>query len=271
MYGKFFESAFTGSMMGAGADAFALLGYIIANTKKSHVELNPRFLSAVIGMPEENVMRAIEFLSTPDPKSRNPEHEGRRIVHEAGFQYLVPSWRHYHDILNEDDRRDYNRQKQRECRERKRQHKFVPAPGGENGGLTALPETFPTIKRAIEIGESVGCSQELVEKIWRQSAARGGKDSKGVVITDWENYLRVSQQYDEDRRAKLASGNGRPSTVNELRFQIQTVQDVISAHVANRESINHNPKCSDAEKADLRLQKKRLQDLQQQVANAGTK
>ena len=121
MYGKFFSSTFTGSMFGAGADVFAVWGYIIANTVESTVELNPQMLAAVLGSTPERVEMAIDFLCAPDPRSRNAEHEGRRLMKDGPFHYFVVSHQHYKAIRNEEERREYNRRKQAESRARKKE------------------------------------------------------------------------------------------------------------------------------------------------------
>lgn len=123
MYGKYFVSTFNGSMYGAGPVIFAVWGYVIAHTVDSQVELNPKALAPMIGTTVEEICQAIEFLCRPDVESRNKDEEGRRLVREGQFAYRVPSWDHYHNILNETERREYNRQKKAEQRVRDRQHK----------------------------------------------------------------------------------------------------------------------------------------------------
>lgn len=118
MYGKFFDTTFTGSMMAAGADVFAVWGYVIANTVKSHVELNPRLLAAVIGATPDRMQKAIDYLCAPDPQSRNEAHDGRRLVQDGQFQYFVPSHDKYRAILDAEDRREYNRAAKRKSREK---------------------------------------------------------------------------------------------------------------------------------------------------------
>ncbi len=118
MYGKFFASAFSGSMLGAGPDVFAVWGYVIAHTVKGTLELNPKLLAVVIGMPEERVDVAIKVLCAPDPNSRSQEESGRRLVHEDAFQYRVVNHGKYRGIRNEDDRREYNKLAKRRQRER---------------------------------------------------------------------------------------------------------------------------------------------------------
>ena len=56
MFGKFYESTFTGSMMGKGPGVFAVWAYIIAYTKPdSYVEINPKLIAILIGMDVDNV------------------------------------------------------------------------------------------------------------------------------------------------------------------------------------------------------------------------
>ena len=116
MYGKHFKSAYTGSMYGAGADIFAVWGYVIAHTVKSSLEINPRMLAPILGMTIKRVQAAIDYLSAPDPDSRNTDSEGRRLVKDGAFQYFVPGWERYNKIKDEEARREYNRDKKRESR-----------------------------------------------------------------------------------------------------------------------------------------------------------
>jgi len=118
MYGKFFASTFTGSMVGAGTDVFAVWGYVIANATSGQVELNPKLLAPMLGTSVEAVTQAIEFLCRPDDESRSQDHNGCRLIREGTFAYIVPNHLKYRSIRNEDDRREYNRIKKQESRER---------------------------------------------------------------------------------------------------------------------------------------------------------
>lgn len=119
MYGKIFESCFEGSMVGAGPCVFAVWAFTISKTFDSLVEINPRLLAAVIGAPVEEIEKAISYLSSPDPESRNKEHEGRRLIHQHAFTYFVPSWEKYDAIRNQEERRVYMRQYMKDYRKEK--------------------------------------------------------------------------------------------------------------------------------------------------------
>ena len=84
MYGKCFSSMYEGSMVGAGPVVFAVWGYCIAKADlDGTVLLNPDLLAPVIGTSREEIVSAIQFLTQPDEHSKNPEHEGRRLLHQS--------------------------------------------------------------------------------------------------------------------------------------------------------------------------------------------
>jgi hypothetical protein len=118
MYGKLFESTFTGSMYGAGPVVFAVWSYIIAHTNSdSRVELNPAALAHTLGVKDvKEVHSALAKLASPDPDSRSKTSEGRRIVKEGEYQYLVVNHGIYRAIKTAEQRKEYNRLKKRESR-----------------------------------------------------------------------------------------------------------------------------------------------------------
>jgi hypothetical protein len=120
MFGKHFASMYEGSMMGAGPTVFAVWGYVISKAVNGEVELNPRLITVLIGSTEEDVESAIDYLCSEDPRSRNKDENGRRLVKTGEYSYSVTSHALYRGIRHEDDRRDYNRRKQAEYREKKK-------------------------------------------------------------------------------------------------------------------------------------------------------
>jgi len=120
MFGKLYDSMYTGSMFGAGAHVFAVWGYCIANGIKGGgtLELNPRMLACTLGCSEEEVEKAIAYLCAPDQKSRNKTEEGRRLVKDGEYQYRMVNFKDYFGIRSQDERREYNRHRQRAHREK---------------------------------------------------------------------------------------------------------------------------------------------------------
>jgi hypothetical protein len=140
-YGKHFSSMYTGSMVGSGALVFALMGYVIANMQPDkkvgfQVELNPVLLAAILGEKEDDVAAAIDFLCSPDPRSRSTESKGRRLERLGQFDFRVINGAKYRAIRDEEMRRESNRINQAIHRIRK---KGIPL-AGEMAYIKALNE-----------------------------------------------------------------------------------------------------------------------------------
>lgn len=117
MYGKFFASTFTGSMVGSGLNVFAVWGYVVANAKADGtVELNPPILAAVLGCARGEVEAAIAVLCAPDTNSRSKKHDGRRLQQAAAFLYEVVNFTDYRAMRDDDSRRNYMRDYMRDYR-----------------------------------------------------------------------------------------------------------------------------------------------------------
>ncbi len=119
-------------MVGAGCHVFALMGYVIANHKPDkvvggQVTLNPKLLSVVFGEDESRIQEAIDYLCSPDPKSRNKAEEGRRLVKIGEFEYKVVSAAIYRQIRNEEERRESNRVAQEKFRKKPKPSKPLKA------------------------------------------------------------------------------------------------------------------------------------------------
>jgi len=103
-------------MVGSGPVVFALWGYILSNTRDSHVEINPVILATILGCTTAEVQEGLDYLLAPDPSSRTKEKEGRRLIQTGEFSYFVVTYEKYRAIRNEEDRRDYMRQYMRDYR-----------------------------------------------------------------------------------------------------------------------------------------------------------
>jgi hypothetical protein len=119
MWGKVFSTMFEGSLRGKGAVVFSVMTYIITKTQNSVVTLNPEVVAFLIGCKTCEVKDAIDLLCAPDPDSNLKEHEGRRLIREAQFQYRVVNWAYYNSIRNEEERKESNRVAAARYREKK--------------------------------------------------------------------------------------------------------------------------------------------------------
>jgi len=111
MFGKFYESTFTGSMMGKGPGVFAVWAYIIAHTKPdSYVEINPKLIAILIGMDVNDVVNIINSFCTPDVYSRSKAESGRRLIKKGEFIYKVVNYNAYRNFRSDEERKVYMRE-----------------------------------------------------------------------------------------------------------------------------------------------------------------
>lgn len=113
---------YTGSMVGLGAEYFAVWGYVISHMRPdkeigAQVEINPKLLSVMLGEPEEAIERVVKHFCLPDPKSRTPDEQGRKLVQMGPFDFRVVNGKKYIEIRDEEERRKANRDRQAKFRE----------------------------------------------------------------------------------------------------------------------------------------------------------
>jgi len=117
MFGKMFTSCYRGSMHGKGPIVLSLWPYIISHCDRDGVvELFPATVCDDIGMSREQFDDGMRVLTDPDPDSRNPDEEGRRLVKLGPFQWRVVSHEHYRAIKDMEGHREYMREAQRRSR-----------------------------------------------------------------------------------------------------------------------------------------------------------
>lgn len=145
MYAKLFQQVLTSSLTeNEPIDVRGVFFMLMAAADKSgNVLGSDSTIARIINVPLEQFKTCMEALLKPDPASRSPEFEGRRVVPlERGLGYLLPGYVKYSGTMTDDQRREYFRVKQIECRARKKE---AEATLGMEGKV--LPKTPPSPNR----------------------------------------------------------------------------------------------------------------------------
>lgn len=79
-YTPVFGSIFQGTLCGKYPDTAAWLFLLALADKNGEVDMTAQFISAVTGMPVDDLTACIERFMQPDPCSRSAAEEGRRLV-----------------------------------------------------------------------------------------------------------------------------------------------------------------------------------------------
>lgn len=115
MYAKVFAQIYDGTLCTHGPWE-ALVTFqqlLILADKDGNVDMTIPAISRRTTIPLEILEKGIKALLEPDPHSRTPTEEGRRIIPLApgrDWGWSVVNYTHYRSIKREEDRRDYHRE-----------------------------------------------------------------------------------------------------------------------------------------------------------------
>ncbi len=180
MFGKIFGSVFTGSMYGSGPTVFAVWAYVIATARPPGTcELNPRLLADCIGCSVDDVRKAIEYLCAPDPNSRNPEHEGRRLLHIEAYTYQVVSWQKYRDMRDDESRRAY----QREWIARKRRERKDASANADNVSTRSVDKMSTNVRQTSTVDTCLSMSTKAEAEEEEEEKKKQGTQKVSTVST----------------------------------------------------------------------------------------
>lgn len=119
MYAKVFKSMFDGTLRGR-SDALLVFVNLLANSdREGFVDKHFLAISQETGLSVERVVAATLELESSDRQSRSQELEGRRLERMDAHRewgWRIVNYGKYRKLRDEDDRREYNRVKQKESR-----------------------------------------------------------------------------------------------------------------------------------------------------------
>ena len=116
MYSKLYRTIFDGSLYGQFEPLAVFMAMLALTDQHGDVDVSPRKIAGSLGCPLDFVERGIEALMQPDPESRTPKEDGRRIVpllndedEPRPFGWRIVNYGKYRSIRNEEERRAYKR------------------------------------------------------------------------------------------------------------------------------------------------------------------
>lgn len=121
MYGKLFSQMYDGTLATKGPwqALVTFQQFIILSDKNGIVDMTADAIARRTTIPLEIIESGIKTLMEPDPGSRSPDEEGRRLVlvsDSRDWGWRVVNYEHYRKIRSEDERREYQKQYMRKRR-----------------------------------------------------------------------------------------------------------------------------------------------------------
>ena len=122
MYAKLFASIYQGTLRGNTHGLVVFTNLLAHADASGWVDIHPRAIAEEVGLSLAEVQKALLELEAPDPDSRSPEQEGRRILRmdeHRSWGWIIVNHGKYRAIRNEEDRREQNRLAQKRFRDKK--------------------------------------------------------------------------------------------------------------------------------------------------------
>lgn len=142
MYGKVFQQIYDSSICTNWKALVTFQQFIVMADSQGIVDITPHAIAQRTGIPEDIIRTGIEALERPDPESRSPEEEGRRIVRlqpHRSWGWRLVNYAHYRDLASREALREGNRERKREERGRSR----PVTPSHDSSHLSRHPTPTP--------------------------------------------------------------------------------------------------------------------------------
>jgi hypothetical protein len=130
-----FGSMWQGSLYGRFEASAVFMVFLSLSDRDGHVDMTPEAIAGTCGWPLDFIKSGISELEKPDPRSRTPDEDGRRIVlleEHRDWGWQITNYGKYRDEMRSVDRREYLRQKKAEQRARQRKSTSQPSSTGDN-------------------------------------------------------------------------------------------------------------------------------------------
>jgi len=204
MYAKIFAALFDGSMRGKSDIQLVFINMLARADEEGFVDKHPKSIADETGLSLKKVKSALISLQSPDPDSRTPDREGRRILlidpENRNWGWQIVNYLKYRAIQNQSDRRETWKKASQKRRDEKKTSTIVykrqqasttvntplaksteveaEAEGEEESlSLNNAGEVLPpaSLKEFIAHGIVSGIGKEMVEDFYLHYDSRGWK------------------------------------------------------------------------------------------------
>lgn len=114
MYAKIFSQIYDGTLctVGPWEALVTFQQFLVLSDQDGTVDMTALAISRRTSIPLEIIEKGIAALILPDPESRTPDEDGKRLVPLAegrSWGWRIVNYAHYRRLQREEDRRSYHR------------------------------------------------------------------------------------------------------------------------------------------------------------------
>jgi hypothetical protein len=240
MYGKIFDSLWKGSMRGK-CDVQLVFIHLICNCDQDgNCDYLPQVIADDTGMTLEHVQIAITELEAPDPLSRTPDEQGRRIVRlstQRSWGWRIVNHILYRDKLSEAWKKERNAERQRRFKEKRKSNAqsvtantpsvsaFVDASVSDKGDARGNPVGQYTLQECLDAGDKLAMKREDIEACFHYWNAAGWMMTGNRPVRSLTSCLsKWKANQSNFEKPKIVTAAGRPKTITELKTQLDMLK-----------------------------------------------
>lgn len=123
LFGKVFQQIYDSTVAADWETMVVWMQFIILADEDGVVDSPPFAISRRTGLPLDMIEKAIKELEQPDPLSRSSDDSGARLVRldeHRDWGWKLPTYPEYSKRITAEQKRQYNRERQREKRAAKK-------------------------------------------------------------------------------------------------------------------------------------------------------
>jgi hypothetical protein len=223
-YAKLFSSITESSLWSEPKEVRLLFVTMLAKADAGgFIEASALGLARVANLSISEVEAGLTALENPDPHSKNPDNDGRRIMKVPGG-WAVLNYEQYRNRQSEEERREYMREYMRNYRSVNSQltpvNKSKESPSASASASALLTKSRCSQKEAEDFCESLGLPRSDGEAMflhWEERGWKGVRDWK-ATIRKWKSFsylpsLKTRKTGAAAVKAEKAKGEF-PSNVN---------------------------------------------------------
>ena len=112
MYGKIFDSMYEGTLYGHWEAIVTLQQMLVLCNREGVIDMTPQAISARTSIPFEIIEKGLKLLADPDPYSRTPGDDGRRIVTMDAHRpwgWVIVNYAKYRDMKTREEKNEADR------------------------------------------------------------------------------------------------------------------------------------------------------------------
>lgn len=238
MYCKLFASLYQGTLRGKSHEILVFTNMLAHADAEGCVDKHFRAIADEVGLTVDEVKVAVENLESPDPESRSPEMDGRRLLrindHRA-WGWKIVNYGKYREIKNDEDRRKANREAQARWRERQKNKSSVSITVTDSNQSVISSNALSAASAQEEVREEEDVKEE--EKVTRKTRSKKPRTDSPFFeesdLTEFREAMTEWFEYKLERKEGYVPSGWRRTLDQQRRYPLHYVKASIDASIRN--------------------------------------